>query len=489
MSDLDKAQEKGAEPQTHVFASQQELEEKIMSDRALSDEYLRYPDRFQVTESTGAPQGQTDSNAGTPQTPTPSGQGSAQPTATPEAATPATAGQQPTGGQAQAGLVEIKAQLPKEIVDELGYYMKPGRTVEEALGLALKGLREKDRHISFQGKRIKDAETESATLKQQVAELQARLTTQPAQPEKQPKASAPMTDITLDDDLPVNVDELPEDDTIFDAENTKKLVSVTKHLAKQNRVLAQELKATKQVVSAPRQPTQDETRQSAIDAEMRSIVGLQATNPEFVTPLPFEQLDAQVDMFYRNVAAAAGERDPRRVYAAAQAYFEDTDAGKALRERCEQNGIAPPDGLEQHQQIMAIRARRNEHRDRIKASMKAKTGKEWSDLDVEDLLPSYTELAGQIAPRTTQDDLLKARIDGANDARRSSAAALQVAREVPPTSGIPTMTLENVTEEQMSAILDKDFRKMTDVEANIAYEFYVANQLKPPEALKARLGK
>jgi hypothetical protein len=112
---------------------------------------------------------------------------------------------------------------------------------------------------------------------------------------------------------------------------------------------------------------------------------------------------------------------------------------------------------------------------------------------VESVAPSYVELHATRKSLQKPKPPTPAEIE--EQARRGAAAAAmaansnkQTARETGPSQSVPVLTLDSVSEDQMSRILDVPFHAMTLDQAKVTAEYYSkALNRAVPETLQRRL--
>lgn len=446
-----------------------EMQEKINTDSAFRDAYLQNPQEYEariVEESTAPPQEGAEL--------TPQGERAE----ASEGAAPA----EPFGAAGEEE-IEITTRIPRAL---LGTYAV-NRAPNEALVEALKGLGEKDRVIEFLKQKTPD---EGVGLKRRLEEFRA---------EQARTSKLDLPDEIELDDTPVSLDDIVADETLYDPENAGKLLGAVKQLAKQNQQMREVIKKTTDGTrkALVEQKTAELHKKSAAlteevrQAEISQIGELQKLDPALKTPKPFAELDLEVDAFYKSVAAAAGANpaDPAAIGRAVSRYYGQGADAESLRAACAQNRILPPEGIEAHGAIMRLYTAREEHKNRVKSSLKERFGRDVADYEIVDMVPSYGELyARQIVTGGGLAALqARARAEGARQAVSAAPDLTKVARELPPDRGAPNLTLDNVRQEDLAKLLNKPTSTYTLDEALLAKQYYDAVQMPPPDGLLPRI--
>lgn len=452
-----------------------EFQSRINSDRGFRDRYLQDPEKYEKLIVEEKPEE-------TPQGASPQG-------------TPGEKPQEPTPqGSAPAADEKLTLALPKSVLDLLGTY-GVNRSTEEAILEALKGNREKDNLITFLRKKDQDAGEERVSLKKQLELFRQQQKPAAGTPDPTPKPANDKPGALPD--LGINLDDLPEGEGLFEVENQAKLVKALKGLASQNKALLAQVEKTQgelsQVKSEAEQESVDdldkEARETDLARELREIEELQVSNPALKTSKQFRDLDQEVARWIVDVGYIAGvgrEYNDAAIAAAERLFTDKTPAGDELREKCRQAGITPPEDLDKHREIMTVRRERNKYRDQLRQNMAARLGRDVRDHELPDMPFTYLDFYGKLRPRDLAGELMKARVEGAKDVMKAASASANVAKEVPPTAGAPTLELQGVSPEQMSKLLSRPSSSYTPQEAKVVLEWYTQNQVPPPNEVVRR---
>ena len=469
-----------------------QFHQKLDSDSAFRKSYLDDPGKYEaaITDlyggSAAAPQATPPSPAAAPQAPAAPGEPAA-PQGTPAPAAPA----------ATTPDEMVQVSVPKSM---LGSYLM-NRTPQDAALEALKGNQEKDAVIALLRRRDEETHGERLSLRE---ELQRMRSTKPAAPQPgapippaapaaapqapaQPAGAAP-AEVTPDD---LNLDDLPDDDTLFEPANVKKLVAANKRLAKWFKDLNPQLRQTQEAVAdlKTKRETEDsanairDARNKALRDEFAEIEELQTQVPILKTSASFADLDRAVVQFVRDIGYIAGvskgDFDDAAATAANRFFNDKTPAGDELRKKCVENGIKPPEGIAQHQEIMRVRNERRQQQARIKRQMEEKAGRKFEDYEIQVPL-TYTQIYRSMTPQDQAEALLRARIEGAQQA--AAAQGGPHAREVPPEAAHRELSLENATEQQVQEIMARPSKKYSGAEARLIKAHYEKLQVPvPPE--------
>lgn len=467
-------QDKPLEPMTSA-----EFQTRLNGDKAFLNDYLKNPERYEAAIS--------DLTSPAPQAP--------------EAAQPADPSQAaPQGRPAQVAAPAptdpdeiVQVAIPKRL---LGSYAT-NRSPQEGIIEALKGNAEKDRVIAMLRDRDEESHGEKMSLRERLrlsedAKARGVQTPAPAQSTTSvaPAASAPITDLDL------NIDDLPEDESLFEPENIKKLATTNKKMVQLLRKQAQELAAVSQSTSALQtkrqaEDTADEQRQirdRALRSEFNEIEELQRVEPTLKTTLSFQDLDRAVVSFIKDIGYVAGtgkgEYNDAAIAAANRFLNDKSPAGDELRKAAAAKGITPPADLDKHAQIMRVRSERQSTLAQIKRTLEEKSGRKFEDHEVP--LPfSYVDFHRRLTPSNSAQSVLAARIEGANQVARASATD-QFAREVPPEAGRTDVALSSIGGEQLGELLKKPSDKYTQQEAALVKQYYESQQIPVPEKVLRR---
>jgi hypothetical protein len=385
----------------------------------------------------------------------------------------------------------VQVTIPKSM---LGSYIK-NRTPQDGVLEALKGNQEKDAVIALLRRRDEESHGERLSLREELQRMRStkpvtsagpQAPAQPAVPGSQPPA-----EVTRDD---LNLDDLPDDDTLFEPANVKKLVAANKRLAKWFKDLNPQLRQTQEAVAdlKTKRETEDsanairDARNKALSDEFAEIEELQTQAPTLKTSTSFAELDRAVVQFVRDIGYIAGvskgDFDDAAATAANRFFNDKTPAGDELRKKCAENGITPPEGIAQHQEIMRVRNERRQHLARIKRQMEEKAGRKFEDYEIQ--LPlTYTQIYRSMTPQDQAQALLRARIEGAQQA--AAAQGGPRAREVPPEAAHRELSLENATEQQVQEIMARPSKTYSAPEARLIKAHYEKLQVPvPPEIAK-----
>jgi len=449
-----------------------QLSARIDADSKFAEAYLADPAKYNAMVV------KAPATADVAPTPAPAQPGTQSPAAAPGTQTP------PPAQSVEE--VEIRARIPRDL---LGSYAV-NRSESEAVVEALKGIREKDTLIAYLRQRNEESTGERLNLKRELERFKAQPPANPPQRAEsvQPRPDSKAAPIPSADDF--DPESIPEDEAIFDPENTKKLVRGVKSLARQNKELTAQVQAakdgTQRILSESERVASEQTARAAVERslndEFQQIADLQSDVPELKTSKPFRMVDQEVAQFIRDVGHVAGTGGGdynEAALAATRRFFDDkTPEGDALRKRCSDAGVKPPEEYVKHGEIIRVRAERNKYRSRVVEQLRAK-GKEISESDV-DAPFTYTQVYHSLRSPDVSRQLTAARVDGAQAAARASQATQTAAREIPPDAGSPAIDFATVKKSTISALLDKKTELLTPAEKALLTQYYASRKIPAP---------
>jgi hypothetical protein len=384
-------------------------------------------------------------------------------------------------------------EIPK---DMLGTYIK-GRGVGEGLMEALKGLGEKDKVIDFFKNKDLENQNQMGSLKARIAQYVAN-NPQPAASPAAPAGAEVVEDVevpTIDMTAIKNFAEDP--DSILDSENRKALLDSVMQLADAQNKTVQLIKNRDQkAAQQSQQATAEQLRKDARINEFREIDTMVNSHPELKLSKPFAELDNDIHNWMRQVhyLNTGSSTWDQKALDSVRTYYADTPEGEALRSKCAAANQSPPEDIEKHSTIMHVRSLRNAAINKMRNDLAVKTGREPETIEDHEL-PSLPFTYSDFYDRERQsnpsvmDEMLKQRIEGVKAVTsQAGIAGSDVAAEIPPEQGgAPTITLENVSVEQMSKLLNTDHKKYSEEEAGLVYDWYAASQIPMPAGLKQRV--
>ena len=349
----------------------------------------------------------------------------------------------------------------------LGNYLTSGRTPQEAALEAMKGLSEKDTTIEV----LKASDPErGANLRKRVLELK-----------KQKEAIERVTPkgITLREKIETK---LPDDpDKMFEDENIRNLTSTIKKLAENQNALQDAFKeVTDKTVNNSKEDIESTTKELNKLLLEESVMKLGQYDEALTISKPFFDLDNEVTEYYYKIGELGGATDNQQKLAIAGLYFNGTTPeAEALRKKVQEAGIVRPTELEKHQTLFAIHQEREKYRAKLAAKIPLS--------EVEDYLPSFSQVYADMAS--------EGKIASPKRQAQASLPGTQppgmkkVATDIPPSMSVPIASLDGLSEQQISSLLDKASSNYTDDEARVVAKFYENNKIPIDGLLKARLAK
>jgi hypothetical protein len=456
-----------------------EFSSRMNTEKGFADAYLRDPARYEAAI--------TDLNQPAPQAPeaaqpAPGSDPAAAPQGQPAAAAPTT----PNSPDEM-----VSVTIPRNMLGTYGINRSP----QEGIAEALKGLSEKDRVIEMLRARDEESHGEKLSLREKLRLYDEAKAVAPQAPAASPSAAVPAAAPSTDfSDL--NLDDLPEDESLFEPENIKKLAASNKKMVQLLRKQAQELASVSKTTSDLQTARQGEDvaaeqrsiRDRALRSEFNEIEELQRVEPALKTTQSFQDLDRSVVQFIKDIGYVAGtgkgDYNDAAIAAANRFLNDKTPAGDELRALAAKNGITPPSDIDKHAQIMAIRAERQRTLAQVRRTMEDKTGRKFEDHEVP--LPfTYADFYRRLVPNNTAQSVLAARIEGASAVAKASATD-KFAREVPPEAGRTDIALSSLGEAELRTLLAKPSNKYTQQEATLVMQYYESQQIPVPNEVKMR---
>jgi len=340
-----------AEPK-RVWESMEALAEAVKTDTAVANDYLLHQDEYKVAAEGEAP----------PEKPAET------PSDTPEGAAPSKPGETPEKKPEETPAAPAKKQVTIEVDEaDLGTYAT-GRQLPDAVLEALKGNKEKDKTIDFlKNERVRGLEQELAeerknqqSLKQQLAEFERKKTERQQKPAERPKRPE-IPEIADDDDL------IPEEGQA----KVKKALKALRDSVGYSEALEKEIDDLKTTVGDLQKSVGARSAQAQPSSEFSAIDRFAARHADKIgSSRKFEEMQQDFIGFMEDLRAVSGTRAP--LYAAnggwspevQQQYalfHEDSEAGKALKSRCAERGIALPKDFDALNRLYRIRQIQQTH--------------------------------------------------------------------------------------------------------------------------------
>jgi len=354
---------------------------------------------------------------------------------------------------------EVEIPSHKVRKKDLGTYIK-NRKPEEAIAEALKGNRQKDKTIQFlkeerlpalEGE-LDETVKENKTLKQQLAEYEAKKAAAAAEPVKK---AEPVAEEELPDDL--------EDGDMLDSDYQKKVIAHVKATAKANKALLAKQTAQEQEIASLKSGIEEaktgtktlaETvqRGDAAGAEDDQIDRMRKRNTDiFVSARSIAKIEGEYKEFLEDLRVKAGVKEPvfndkggftAGIVSAFHQYHAQDEAGKLLRAQCEAADIRPPEDLEDVTKIRKIQAIRKQY------GVKKKRTGEYEDLPYEEALQKFvgTDL-GTVRKQS--------RVEGQDAYEKALAKRADKAHEIKATDGADPADLAGISLKDFDDRLEK----------------------------------
>lgn len=439
----DKAHAAGSEEPRGAY-TYDELKSALETDPALRAEFMQNEDKF-ITVSDNPPAAE----------PKPQGNGNAQP-----------------GGD-EAVSVLVKPSW-------LGSYAK-NRKPDEAIQEMAKGNVEKDKTITFfKDEKIPALETElqkaneeRATLKQQIADFEKKLQDAGGKPAEKPETKE------------VKIPDLPEDDLFYTEEGQKKIKDYLVAINQDRDNLRNELKSITEKVGDIEQKTetvaQDRQAKDAVKMEFEAIDNFRKENPAvFKSARNAQDIEKDYVGFMKDMASVQGieafakdgsGRFSKEASDALHAVIdENSEDGKAIREKLQERNIKLPDDFGELQMVYAIRDIRSQTFEK-NASGEA--------------VPIPYNKAFKIYQGSNGDELKKMLLDARKDGHENFQKAVderkRFAKETPLKGGAGPIDVDNYPTEQFFKLIEKGAAARTDEEDDILRHILKAKNLSDNE--------